>query len=175
MRELTYRMLAGAMAGAILVSTIETSNAGGATASFGQYGAAVPDGVASMLRLRVPFGGTANAPALPALTFSAGPSWRMESVPWRSLPAQHAASFEAGFSLQGAPVLRFGPIDLTRPAALRLSAAEDGEQGVPNWVWWVGGGLALTAIAVTYLASMDSSSCWPGEINERCPLDLDRF
>jgi hypothetical protein len=152
-RSTIVKRLVGSVASvALTIMSVETSHAAGVADSFPQYGAARPDGFASMLRLRIPFGGGSQTESRPTFALGIGPSWRFESERPNFPTYQYTSSLEAGFAFGGAPILRLGSIDMLNGAGPRLNAAAGAEStedtGVPNWVWWVGGGLVVVGLAV---------------------------
>jgi hypothetical protein len=144
---------------ALTITSAETSHAASAANSFSQYGTASPDGIVSMLRLRIPFGGGSQTEARPTVALGIGPSWRFESESLNLSSYQYTPSLEAGITLGGDPILKLGALDVLQVGP-RLWATADttGDlSGVPNWVWWVGGGLLVVALAVALTASDDDN------------------
>ena len=146
---------------ALAVTSAETSYAAGAADSFPLYGTARPDGIASMLRLRIPFGNGSQTEARPTLALGIGPSWRFESERPNFPSYRYRPSLEAGFTLAGAPILKVGAFDMLQvgPSWRANAEATANSGGVPNWVWWVGGGLLVVALVVVLTNSDDDNGC----------------
>ena len=158
------KRLVGSVASvALMIVSVETSHAAGVADSLPQYGALRPDGFASMLRLRIPFGGGSHAEARPTFALGFGPTWRFESAKPNFPSYQHTPSVEAGLTFGGAPVLKFGSVDLLRVSPkLRANADATGNSGsVPSWVWWTLGGVVVLGVAVLVARSRGSSGCNP--------------
>ena len=136
--------------------------------TFAQRGMAHPDGVASVLRLKIPFGSGVETDAGPTLALSVGTSWRAESEAPSFASYRFAPSLEAGVTFSGvpvlrvgAPVLRVGAIDLLR---VRQSprAGANAVDGSQNTVWmWILGGVAAVAV-LSAVASNTNGSNIPG-------------
>lgn len=147
---------------ALAVTSAETSHAAGAVNSLSQYGTASPDGIVSMLRLRIPFGSGSRTETRPTLAVGIGPSWRFESERPNFRPSQYTPSLEAGFALSGDPILKLGAFDILQVGSRwRANAAATSDSGgVPNWVWWVGGGVVVVAVVVALAAGDDDNGCF---------------
>jgi hypothetical protein len=153
----TAKRLIGTVASlALAIVGVEPSRAG----SFPQRGATRPDGVVSVLRVQIPFGGGEQTDARPTLALVVGPSWSFESETPTFASYRYAPSLEAGVTFGSAPLLRFGSIDMLRAGQSRWAhaGAPDGSQ---NTVWmWILGGVAVVAV-LSAVASNNNGSNIP--------------
>jgi hypothetical protein len=156
---LASRLIVTVASIALAVASAETSHAAGAADP--QYGTVSPDGITSMLRLRIPFGNGSQVEARPTLALGIGPSWRFENERPNFPSYQYTPSLEAGFTLGGDPILKLGVFDMLQvgPRWRANADAAGNSGGVPNWVWWVGGGLLVVALVVVLTASDDDGNC----------------
>src|SRR5689334_22597485 len=89
------------------------------SAAGGLHGSAVPDGLAAMVRVRVPFGEevTRNGRhqrSHATIALTAGMSFHDQTGSPDFTGPRYVATAEAGFTDEGDPVLKVGPVDLTK-------------------------------------------------------------
>jgi len=90
-----------------------------ASASRDLHGSAVPDGLAAMIRVRVPFGEEVSRKgqrqrARATIALTAGLSWRDQTGSPDFTGPRYVSTAEAGFTDEGEAVLKVGPVDLTK-------------------------------------------------------------
>jgi hypothetical protein len=89
------------------------------SAAGGLHGSAVPDGLAAMVRVRVPFGEEVTRKgqrqrARATIALTAGMSWRDQTGSPDFTGPRYIATAEAGFTDEGEAVLKVGPVDLIK-------------------------------------------------------------
>src|SRR3954465_3311189 len=90
-----------------------------ASAARGLHGSAVPDGLAAMVRVRVPFGEEVSRKgrrqrSRATIALTAGMSWRDQTGSPDFTGPRYVSTAEAGFTDEGEAVLKIGPVDLIR-------------------------------------------------------------
>ena len=90
-----------------------------ASAARGPHGSAVPDGLAAMVRVRVPFGEEVSRKgkrqrSRATIALTAGVSWRDQTGSPDFTGPRYIATAEAGFTDEGDAVLKVGPVDLIK-------------------------------------------------------------
>ena len=143
------RCIAAATSALFLLANAGTSFAQGWD-SRPQSGAS-PAGMAATLRLNVPFGGEAETARAPAVSFSLTTEWRGEGRWPHQARIGYAPGLDAGFALDGRPILRLGQTDLLDGGFTRLAAAAQ-EEGTNKWVWWALGGVVVIAVVAWAIA-----------------------
>jgi len=89
------------------------------SAAQGLHGSAVPDGLAAMVRVRVPFGEEVSRKgrrqrAHTTIALTAGVSWRDQTGSPDFTGPRYVSTAEAGFTAEGEAVLKVGPVDLLK-------------------------------------------------------------
>ena len=89
------------------------------SAAQGLHGSAVPDGLAAMVRVRVPFGEevTRNGRrqrSHATIALTAGMSWRDQTGSPDFTGPRYISTAEAGLTAEGDAVLKVGPVDLLK-------------------------------------------------------------
>jgi hypothetical protein len=89
------------------------------SASRGPNGSAVPDGLAAMVRVRVPFGEEVSRKGRrqrshATIALTAGVSWRDQTGSPDFTGPRYVSTAEAGFTEEGEAVLKVGPVDLIK-------------------------------------------------------------
>ena len=156
------RLIATLISAALVATTIEPAHAANSAAWLEQHDTARPNEFASMLRLRIPFGGGAGMDARPSLALWMGPSAPMAHELPRVAFTPTLPSLEAGFTFDGSALLRLGAFDILafgrqlRANAAGTNAADTnaGNTGDSGWLLVLGavavvGGLALVSAAVS--------------------------
>jgi hypothetical protein len=121
-RSHSVHHLSAAVAGALvlLCGAATPSHAQGlASASRDLHGSAVPDGLAAMVRVRVPFGEEVSRKgqrqrARATIALTAALSWRDQTGSPDFTGPRYVSTAEAGFTDEGEAVLKVGPVDLTK-------------------------------------------------------------
>ena len=110
------------IAASFVFADIEPSHAQGmAPSALTQHGLAVPDGLAAMVQVHIPFGDAKSSPrkkrrgkAPRTVTLSLGTSWRDQTGSPEFTGPRYLSTFEAGLTFDGDPVVRFGVVDLVK-------------------------------------------------------------
>ena len=89
------------------------------SAAQGLHGSAVPDGLAAMVRVRVPFGEEVSRKGRrqrshATIALTAGMSWRDQTGSPDFTGPRYVSTAEAGFTTEGEAVLKVGPVDLLK-------------------------------------------------------------
>jgi hypothetical protein len=105
-----------------LLADVQPGHAQGmAPSPLGHHGVAVPDGLAAMVQVRVPFGDERvsrrdkrkrGARRTISLTF--GTSWRDQTGSPDFTGPRYLSTLEAGITFDGDPVVKFGSVDLVK-------------------------------------------------------------
>jgi hypothetical protein len=122
-RLIAFEGLACVAAAAFVLAGIEPSHAQGmASSPLGQHGSAVPDGLAAMVHVRVPFGDANSSKrdkrqrrARRMVTLTLGTSWHDQTGSPDFTGPRYVSAFEAGVTFDGDPVVKFGTVDLVKP------------------------------------------------------------
>jgi len=107
-------------ASAVFVCCAVPSHAQGlSSAARGLHGSAVPDGLAAMVRVRVPFGEEVSRKgrrqrSRATIALTAGVSWRDQTGSPEFTGPRYISTAEAGFTDEGEAVLKVGPVDLIK-------------------------------------------------------------
>ena len=119
-QRLFLHMSAAMMGAAILCGAAVPSNAQAlSSAAGGLHGSAVPDGLAAMVRVRVPFGEEVSRKgrrqrSRATIALTAGVSWRDQTGSPEFTGPRYVSTAEAGFTDEGEAVLKVGPVDLIK-------------------------------------------------------------
>jgi len=115
------RHFSAAVVGALLLcgTAIPSHAQGLASAARGLHGSAVPDGLAAMVRVRVPFGEEVSRKgrrqrSRATIALTAGMSWRDQTGSPDFTGPRYISTAEAGFTDEGEAVLKVGPVDLIK-------------------------------------------------------------
>lgn len=89
------------------------------SAASGLHGSAVPDGLAAMVRVRVPFGEEVTRKgqrqrARATIALTAGMSWRDQTGSPDFTGPRYVSTAEVGLTDEGEAVLKVGPVDLIK-------------------------------------------------------------
>jgi hypothetical protein len=110
-----------AVVGALLLcgAAIPGHAQGLASAARGLHGSAVPDGLAAMVRVRIPFGEEVSRKGRrqrshATIALTAGMSWRDQTGSPDFTGPRYTSTAEAGFTDEGEAVLKVGPVDLIK-------------------------------------------------------------
>lgn len=115
-----HHIFAAAIGALILCSAANPTYAQAlSSAAGGLHGSAVPDGLAAMVRVRVPFGEEVTRKgqrqrARATIALTAGMSWRDQTGSPDFAGPRYVSTAEAGFTDEGEAVLKVGPVDLIK-------------------------------------------------------------
>jgi hypothetical protein len=109
-------------AAAFMLGDVQPSHAQGmASGALALHGSAVPDGLAAMVQLRVPFGyanpskrDRRDRRSRRMITLTLGTSWRDQTGSPDFTGPRYVSALEAGVTFDGDPVVKLGTVDLVK-------------------------------------------------------------
>jgi hypothetical protein len=109
-------------AAAFMLADVQPSHAQGmASGALALHGSAVPDGLAAMVQVRVPFGDAKlskrdrrDRRSRRMITLTLGTSWRDQTGSPDFTGPRYVSALEAGVTFDGDPVVQLGSVDLVK-------------------------------------------------------------